>query len=79
MGANCHNILQNHTMFCGTDNIMWNILHIKPDARVLCRIMSVQHNIVLDLNNNLMLVFSSPSYCIDHILHFDVCVALANL
>ena len=46
-----HNIIQNQTMFYGTNNIYWSISIFSSNDGIFCIIMSVPHNIVLDLNN----------------------------
>ena len=41
-------------VFCETDNISWNILTFRPNVKYLgifYGILSVSHNIVMDLNN----------------------------
>ena len=39
------------TMFCGTDNVLWNIPIFKTSVRIFHRILSVSRNIVMDMNN----------------------------
>ena len=42
-------------MLFGTNNIMWNIPHIQTECekyeRIFYEILSVPHNILMDLNN----------------------------
>ena len=48
----CHiTLLRSITMSCGTDNILWNILHTHSKRWNFHIILSVSHDIVMYLNN----------------------------
>ena len=54
-------------MFCGSDNILWDIPHIQMECRgIFYRIFSIPQNIVMDLNNVMKIqnnkLLSHPSW-----------------
>ena len=46
-----HNIIKIHNNVCGTDDIMKNMPTFNMNDEIFCRILSIPHNIVLDINN----------------------------
>ena len=38
-------------MFCGTDNMMWNIPILNINDGIFHKIMAVPHNTIMDMNN----------------------------
>ena len=59
-----HNIIQIH------NNVMWNILIFNLNMGIFCIILSIPHNIVMDLNNVMYSCPSKPCY-ISHGKHFS--------
>ena len=48
-------LLRSITMFCETNNILQNILFVQTRCeKYFCEVLSVPHNIVMDLNNVVM-------------------------
>ena len=56
-------------MLCGTDNITWNIPHIRTNMKKYLEILSVPQNTVMDLNNVMMMPHLLCCLCLGELQH----------